>query len=139
MGDFMKLAVWQKAHELTLQIYERTASWPRHELFGLTSQIRRAAASIAANIAEGCGRNSDAELARYARTSLGSANELSYYVILARDLSYLDSADHDDLERGVSEVRRMLSSLERVSALAAARAKLSARHRRVAGKPVASG
>jgi four helix bundle protein len=139
MGDFMKLAVWQKAHELTLQVYERTASWPRHELFGLTSQIRRAAASIAANIAEGCGRNSDAELARYARTSLASANELSYYVILARDLSYLDSAGHDDLERGVSEVRRMLSSLERVSALAAARAKLSAHRRRVAGKPVASG
>ena len=139
MGDFMKLAVWQKAHELTLQVYERTASWPRHELFGLTSQIRRAAPSIAANIAEGCGRNSDAELARYARTSLASANELSYYVILARDLSYLDSAGHDDLERGVSEVRRMLSSLERVSALAAARAELSARRRRVAGKPVASG
>ena len=138
MGDFMKLAVWQKAHELTLQVYERTASWPRHELFGLTSQTRRAAASIAANIAEGCGRNSDAELARYTRTSLGSANELSYYVILARDLSYLDSAGHDDLEGGVSEVRRMLSSLERVSVLAAARAKLSARRRRVAGKPVAS-
>ena len=139
MGDFMKLAVWQKAHELTLQVYERAASWPRRELFGLTSQTHRAAASIAANIAEGCGRNSDAELARYARTSLGSANELSYYVILPRDLSYLDSAGLDDLERGVSEVRRMLSSLERVSALAAARAKLSARCRRVAGKPVASG
>ena len=64
MGDFKKLEVWKKAHELTLRIYERTARWPRHELFGLTSQARRAAASIAANIAEGCGRNSDAELAR---------------------------------------------------------------------------
>ena len=133
MGDFMKLAVWQKAHELTLRIYELTASWPRHEVFGLTSQTRRAAASIAANIAEGCGRNSNAELARYARTSLGSANELSCYVILARDLSYLDSAGHDDLERGVSEVRRMLSSVERVSALAAARGKLTT-GRRLAGR-----
>ena len=82
---------------------------------------------------KGCGRNSNAELARYARTSLGSANELSYYVILARDLSYLDSTDHDDLERGVSEVRRMLSSLERVSALAAARGKLTT-GRRLAGR-----
>ena len=129
MGDFTKLEVWKKAHELTVRIYERTARWPRHELFGLTSQTRRAAASIAANIAEGCGRNSDAELARYARTSLGSANELSYYVILAHDLSYLDGAERDDLGHGVSRVRRMLSSLERVSALAAARKKPSARRR----------
>jgi hypothetical protein len=74
MGDFTKIAVWKKAHELTLRIYGRTARWPHHELFGLTSQTRRAAASIAANIAEGGGRNSDAELARYARTSLGWAN-----------------------------------------------------------------
>ena len=132
MGDFTKLEVWKKAHELTVRIYERTARWPRHELFGLTSQTRRAAASIAANIAEGCGRNSDAELARYARTSLGSANELSYYVILAHDLSYLDSTEHDDLGRGVSRVRRMLSALERVSALAAARKKPSARRGGVA-------
>ena len=130
MGDFTKLEVWKKAHELTLRIYERTARWPRHELFGLTSQTRRAAASIAANIAEGCGRNSDAELARYARTSLGSANELSYYVILAHDLSYLDSAEREGLGRGVSQLRRMLSSLARVSALAAARKKLSARRSR---------
>jgi four helix bundle protein len=131
MGDFTKLKVWKKAHELTLRIYERTARWPRHELFGLTSQTRRAAASIAANIAEGCGRNSDAELARYARTSLGSANELSYYVILAHDLSYLEIAEREDLDHDISEVRRMLSSLERVSALAAARKKPSA-HRRSA-------
>ena len=101
MGDFTKLEVWKKAHELTLRIYERTARWPRHELFGLASQTRRAAASIAANIAEGCGRNSDAELARYARTSLGSANELCYYVILAHDLRYLDSAERDYRDHGV--------------------------------------
>jgi len=133
MGDFTKIAVWKKAHELTLRIYRRTARWPHHELFGLTSQTRRAAASIAANIAEGCGRNSDAELARYARTSLGSANELSYYVILAHDLRYLDSAERDDHDHGVSEVRRMLTSLERVSALAAERTKPTGR-RRLAGR-----
>ena len=85
MGDFTKLAVWKKAHELSVDIYRATASWPRHELFALTSQTRRAAYSIPANIAEGCGRNSDAELARFARNSLGSASELSYCFILARD------------------------------------------------------
>jgi four helix bundle protein len=67
MGDYTKLAVWKKAHELALSIYQETLSWPKHELFGLTSQSRRAAVSIPANIAEGCGKNSDAELAKHAR------------------------------------------------------------------------
>jgi four helix bundle protein len=89
MGDFTKLLVWRKAHAVALEIYQETARWPKHELFGLVSQARRAAASIPANIAEGCGKNSDAELARHARVSLGSASELSYYLILARDLNYL--------------------------------------------------
>ena len=79
MGDFTKLAVWRKAHELTGRLYRETDRWPRHELYGLTSQTRRAAVSVPSNIAEGCGKNSDAELAKHARTSLGSASELSYY------------------------------------------------------------
>ena len=69
MGDFTKLAVWKKAHALTLAIYRETANWPKHELFGLISQSRRAAFSVPANIAEGCGKNSDAELARHTRNS----------------------------------------------------------------------
>jgi four helix bundle protein len=119
MGDFTKLAVWRKAHDVTLSIYRETARWPRHELFSLTSQTRRAAVSIPANIAEGCGRNSDAELARHARNSLGSASELAYYLILAHDLSYMDRPESDALQSGVTEVRRMLASLERVAATAA--------------------
>jgi four helix bundle protein len=119
MSDFTKLAVWRKAHDLAVRVYRATASWPRHELFALTSQTRRAAYSVPANVAEGCGRNSDAELARFARNSLGSASELSYCFILARDLEYILPREVTDLESSISEVRRMLSSLEHVSAVAA--------------------
>ena len=83
MGDFRKLGVWSKAHEVALAVYKETSRWPRHELYGLTSQARRAADSVAANLAEGCGKSSDAELAKPARSSLGSAAELAYYMILA--------------------------------------------------------
>jgi four helix bundle protein len=92
---------------------------PRYELFGLTSQAKRAASSVPANLAEGCGRNSDAELARSARLSLGSASELSYWLILAHDLDYIARAERDGFQESVSEVRRMLTSLERVASLAA--------------------
>jgi len=119
MGDFTKLAAWKKAHVLTLGIYRATQRWPRYELFGLTSQTRRAATSVPANVAEGCGRNSDAELARSVRTSLGEAGELSYYLILAHDLEYLATRERDTLQHDVTEVRRMLSSLERVARAAA--------------------
>src|SRR6478672_5117156 len=122
MGDFTKLAVWKKAHELARSIYEETSSWPKHELFGLTSQSRRAAVSIPANIAEGCGKNSDAELAKHARLSMGSGSELSYYLILAHDLSYITRPRRDEMQVALFEVRRMLASLERVSATAAERA-----------------
>ena len=132
MGDFTKLAVWKKAHELTLQIYRETSKWPRHELFGLTSQSRRAAVSVPANLAEGCGKNSDAELARHARDSLGSASELFYYLILAHDLSYTSTDIRDELQDSLSEVRRMLASLERVSAAAAEAAAPGKRLRRKA-------
>ncbi len=121
MGDFTKLAVWKKAHDLALSIYQETSSWPKHELFGLTSQSRRAAVSIPANIAEGCGKNSDAELAKHARQSMGSGSELSYYLILAHDLGYMPRARRDERQDALSEVRRMLASLERVSATAAER------------------
>ena len=133
MGDFRKLAVWKKAHELALDVYKETSTWPKQELYGLTSQSRRAALSIPANIAEGCGKNSDAELARHARGSLGSASELSYYLILAHDLGYMQRASSDGLQADLSEVRRMLASLERVSAAAAQRASPSSKlHRKSA-------
>ena len=137
MGDFTKLSVWKKAHQVTLGIYRETSRWPKHELFGLTSQSRRAAFSVPANIAEGCGKNSDGELAKHARTSMGSASELSYYLILAHDLSYMERSVRDDLQGGVSEVRRMLASLERVSAMAAERRSPTARLRRKGTDPTA--
>src|SRR5687768_9362403 len=130
MGDFTKLAVWQKAHELALRVYRETSSWPRNELYGLTSQARRAAVAIPANLAEGCGKNSDSELARYARDSLGSASELAYYTILAHDLEYMTQANRDEVQASTSEVRRMLASLERVSAAAAKSANPTVRLRR---------
>ena len=121
MGDFRKLAVWKKAHELALDVYKETSSWPKQELYGLTSQSRRAAMSIAANIAEGCGKNSDAELAKHCRLSMGSGSELAYYLIVAHDLDYTSTARREELQDSLSEVRRMIVSLERVSATAAQR------------------
>jgi four helix bundle protein len=111
MRDFRKLMVWQKAHQLTLGIYELTANFPRDEVYGLTSQVRRAAASIPANVAEGCGRDGDTELARFLRIAMGSANELEYHLILARDLGYLSPESYESSASSASEVKRMLSGL----------------------------
>lgn len=110
MKDFRKLIVWQKAHQLTLEVYKATATFPREELYGLTSQIRRASVSIPANIAEGCGRDSDAQLSRFLQIAMGSASELEYHLLLARDLEYLNFTDHERLESQVTEVKRMLAS-----------------------------
>lgn len=108
MGDYRALRVWQKAHALTLRVYQATESLPKHELYGLTSQLRRAAASIPANIAEGTGRDSQAELARFCRIALGSANALEYHLLLAHDLGYLSRTEHDSRSAEVSQIRRML-------------------------------
>lgn len=111
MRDFKKLKVWEKSHELTLAVYKATASFPDQELFGLTSQMRRSAASIPANIAEGCGRSGEPELARFLRISLGSASELEYHIVLSTDLSYVNKPTSTHLAKQVSEVKRMLTSL----------------------------
>ena len=89
MPDFKSLTVWRSAHALVLDVYQQTARFPRHELFGLTAQMRRAAVSIAANIAEGQGRRGDREFARFVTMSLGSVSELEYFLLLAGDLGYL--------------------------------------------------
>ena len=89
MKDFRQLKVWQRAHQLTLDIYKTTASFPRSEAYGLTPQIRRAAVSIPSNLAEGCGRNGDAELARFCSIVSGSASELENQILLARDLQLI--------------------------------------------------
>ena len=97
--DFRELKVWQKAHQLTLAVYELTATFPREELYGLTAQLRRAGSSIAANLAEGCGRNGDAELARFCSIAMGSASELEYHLLLARDLKLIQPKDYDALDQ----------------------------------------
>lgn len=96
-----------------MAIYKATAAFPKAELFGLTSQIRRAGGSIAANIAEGCGRAGDAELARFLNIAAGSASELEYHLLLARDLSLLSGSDYDSLASEVVEVKQMLAGLIR--------------------------
>ncbi|MGH2628308.1 MAG: four helix bundle protein [Anaerolineales bacterium] len=111
MRDFKSLEVWKRAHGLVLALYQATRGFPRDEEFGLTRQIRRAGASVPANIAEGCGRGSQREFAQYLQVSIGSANELEYHLLLARDLGFLSGDVHIALEREVAGVRRMLSGL----------------------------
>lgn len=111
MGNFRNLQVWQKSHQLTLEVYQVTAGFPREELYGLTSQIRRSCSSIAANVAEGCGRNGEAELARFCSIALGSASELEYHLLLAKDLNFIKSDDHQHLDQSATEIKRMLAAL----------------------------
>ena len=113
MQDFRDLKVWQKAHQLTLATYRATARFPADELYGMTSQMRRAAASIPANIAEGCCRSGDVEFARFLQIAMGSASELDYHCLLARDLELSGSETCNQLAGNVGEVKRMLASLIR--------------------------
>jgi four helix bundle protein len=110
MKDFHDLNVWEKSHNLTLMIYKSTLNFPREEVYGLKSQIRRASASIPTNIAEGCGRNSDAELARFLDISMGSASELEYLLLLVKDLNMLSQSDYDNLASVLIEIKRMIAT-----------------------------
>ena len=127
MKDFKELRVWQKAHALTLEIYQATRSFPRDEIYGLISQIRHAAVSVGANIAEGCGRRSDGELTRFLQIARGSASELEYHLLLARDLKLLANDAYQSFEKQLIEVQRMLTSL--VAAVAEKAAQLPAKPR----------
>ncbi len=111
MKDFRDLHVWQKAHRLTLSAYRATEGFPKAETYGLTIQIRRCAASIAANIVEGCGKRGNGEFQRFLNIACGSASELEYHFLLARDLALLSDLDYQKLNNGVVEVKRMLASL----------------------------
>ena len=110
MRDFRELKVWEKSHRLVLAVYRATATFPRTEQFGLMSQIRRASASIPANIAEGCGRRGEAEFARFLQIAMGSASELEYHLLLARDLGFLKLPIYEQLTGEVVEIKRMLTS-----------------------------
>lgn len=111
MQNFRRLRVWQRAHALTLAIYRSTKSFPASERYGLTAQLRSAAISIAANIAEGCGHASDGSMRRYVQIATGSACEIESELLVARDLDYITATAADDLIGQVVEFRRMLISL----------------------------
>ena len=111
MKDFKKLKVWEKAHRLTLNVYEASAKFPREELYGITSQIRRACVSVPTNIAEGCGRSSDTDFARFLQISMGSESEVEYLLLLGLDLDLLVNDEYEELNSAVVEIKRMLTSL----------------------------
>ena len=113
MKNFRDLKVWEKSHELTLAAYDATSNFPKQEMFGLVSQIRRCATSIQANIAEGCGRRGNGEFHRFLQIASGSASELEYHLLLSRDLKFMDAEIHRSLNHRVEEVKRMLASLAR--------------------------
>jgi four helix bundle protein len=108
MKDFRDLKIWERSHKLTLSIYKVSASFPREEMYGLTSQIRRACASIPTNIAEGCGRSRDTELARFIEIGIGSASELEYLLTLGHELELINRADFEHLITETVEVKKML-------------------------------
>ena len=109
--DFRDLKVWQKAHQLTLSIYRTTTCFPVEEKYGLITQLRRSAVSIAANIAEGCGRGSDPDFGRFLQVAMGSASELEYELLLSHELGFVDASLHQELFQRTTEVKRMLTSL----------------------------
>ena len=113
MKDFRDLHVWDRAHRLTLNIYTLTAKFPREELYGLTSQIRRCCVSIGANIAEGCGKAGNNEFQRFLQIASGSASELDYELLLGKDLGYLTKEEYLNVSDELSQIRKMLSGLLR--------------------------
>lgn len=110
MKNYRELNVWRIGHAVSLAVYRLTKSFPSEERFGLTSQLRRAASSVPANLAEGCGRDGDAELKRFATIALGSARELDYHVLLATDLGYLEPVPASALAEQILLLRRMLGA-----------------------------
>lgn len=111
MKDFKQLQVWGKAHHIAKELYRVTAPFPKEELFGLTSQLRRVGVSIPTNIAEGCGRGSDADFKRFIQIAFGSASEVEYLVLLSFELSYIDEAEYVVLDEKINEVKKMLAGL----------------------------
>jgi len=111
MQNFKELKVWEKSHQITLSIYKASAKFPKEEIYSLTNQLRRAASSIPANIAEGCGKNTQADLANFLNISLGSANETEYFLILSKDLDHLTKDEFTILSNSINEVKAMLISL----------------------------
>ncbi len=111
MQNYKDLKVWEKAHRFTVEVYRASKTFPKEEIYALTSQLRRAAFSIAANIAEGCGKNTKNDFANFLNISLGSSNEAEYFILLAKDLNYLSIADYEILIKMINEIKAMLIAL----------------------------
>lgn len=110
MRNFHELTVWQKSHQLTIKMYQTTRNFPKEEIYGLISQMRRSSSSIPTNIAEGCGRNSTPEMKRFLTISSGSTSELEYQLLLARDLNYISETNYKELSDLAIEIRKMIYS-----------------------------
>ena len=111
MQNYKDLRVWQRSHDLVLSVYKNSKFFPKEELYALTSQLKRAVASIPANISEGCGKYLSADFANFLQIALGSTNETEYFLLLAKDLNYLPTEQHALLERQVNEIKAMLINL----------------------------
>ncbi|MBQ3738599.1 MAG: four helix bundle protein [Bacteroidales bacterium] len=111
MRDFHNYKAWEKGHQFALCIYKKTKSFPKDELFGITSQLRRAATSIPINIAEGCGRRSDSEFAHFLNIAAGSASEVEEELLLSHDLDYIDKTSYQKLDKEVNDIKAMLNKL----------------------------
>lgn len=123
MSDYRQLEVWQKAHAVTMEIYGLTKGFPVEERFGLVTQMRRAAVSVGANLAEGRGRRGDPEFGRFIKIALGSTYELEYELLVAADAGFISRERYDHLHRELNRIGKMLGSLlDRVSARGAANA-----------------
>lgn len=111
MQDFHQLKVWEKAHAVVVEICTATKRFPKEEIYGLTSQLRRSAASVPTNIAEGCGRGTQKELAQFLQVAMGSASEVEYLLVLANDRNYLEDKSYSQFCENIVEIKKMLTSL----------------------------
>lgn len=111
MRDYKKYDIWKLSHLLTLEVYKITESFPKEEIFGLTSQIRRASSSIGINIVEGCGRGSDEDFKRFLRNASGSSFEVEYILLLSKDLNYISEEKFLELSPKTEELKMKISKL----------------------------
>jgi four helix bundle protein len=111
MRDYKKYTIWQEGHQLTLSTYKLTHKFPKEELYGITSQIRRAVSSIPTNIAEGCGRETDLDFRRFLIIALGSATEVEYLLLLCFDLSYINESEYTEANTKIIVLRKQLRNL----------------------------
>jgi four helix bundle protein len=110
MKDFKELEIWQKGHEMAIEVFNLTKTFPSEEKYGLTSQMRRSSQSIPTNIAEGCGRNSQKELLRFSSIAMGSASELEYQLIISKDIGFIKPQDYTDINGRLLTLKKMLNA-----------------------------